>query len=222
MFLGKKLLFIVAHPDDETFTSAGTVFANRRLGGQSAVICATRGERGKSHLKKPHTDRELITMRTKELMGVARFLKLESLHILHFPDGKVSANKKKIYAKCRPLAGRFAPDYIVSFGEDGISGHLDHIAIGEVARRIADSLHIPFVAFAAPPLLRKNKDHLRKRRKFGVYAKRIRHAEHNIKVPVNRKIKLKALRFHKSQFDTKNPKSLFMKSFMSFEYFTAE
>jgi len=44
-FLGKTLLFVVAHPDDESFTSAGTMWQNRLAGGKNYIICATYGKK---------------------------------------------------------------------------------------------------------------------------------------------------------------------------------
>lgn len=97
--------------------------------------------------------------------------------------------------------------------------YLGRSGIGEAS----SVLRIPFVAFAAPPTLAKNIHHLKKRRKFGVYSKSIRHAKYNLKIAVDPKIKLKALRFHKSQLDPRNPISFSSKKIRDeikhFEYF---
>lgn len=112
---------------------------------------------------------------------------------MNFPDGKIRENKKELYGKCFPAAKKFAPDIILSFGADGISGHLDHIAIGAVAKKLAQKLRARFIVFAAPPRLIKNFHHLKKRRKFGVYAERVVHAPHNMKIDINGTVKLRAL-----------------------------
>lgn len=224
--LGRKLLFIVAHPDDESFTAAGTIVKNKAAGGESAIICVTRGEKGQAHLKKPIPARKFKHVRTRELERAARFLKIKKLQLLNFPDREVSENKGAIYKKVLPLARRLDPEVIVSFGPDGISGHLDHIAIGAVSKKIARTLRVPFIAFAAPPHLIENVHHLKKRRKFGAYSRRLRHRAHNLRIPIDPKIKLKALGYHSSQIESKNPFSWFekrvMKHILHFEYFVIE
>ena len=42
------LLFLLAHPDDETFIAGGTIAKYAAAGVEVGVICATRGERGKT------------------------------------------------------------------------------------------------------------------------------------------------------------------------------
>ena len=66
-FLGKKILVITAHPDDESFFAAGTIYKNQRLGGKTFLICGTAGEKGSGHLKKKLTEKQLAAMRKKEL-----------------------------------------------------------------------------------------------------------------------------------------------------------
>lgn len=203
-FLGSKIAVIVAHPDDESFLASGTILKNNQVGGQSFIICATAGERGKSHLKKKITAQELKIIRCKELEKVAKFLKTK-LVLLNFPDAKLKRNKSALFNKILPIVKKISPDFIISFGKDGISGHLDHITIGEVSKRIAQKLKIPFVASAAPPSLSKSKSELIKRREHGRYVKTLNHQVHNTKVKVNPNLKLKVLKFHQSQLDQNNP-----------------
>jgi len=54
--LGKRLLVVTAHPDDESFLASGTMLANANAGGNNFVFCATLGERGKSHLEQAVTE----------------------------------------------------------------------------------------------------------------------------------------------------------------------
>jgi len=42
------LLFLLAHPDDETFIAGGTIARYAAAGVEIGVVCATRGERGKT------------------------------------------------------------------------------------------------------------------------------------------------------------------------------
>lgn len=198
-FLGKKLLFTVAHPDDESFLAAGTIYKNRQCGGQNYIVCATFGEKGKSHMKKPVTQKQLSQIRKKELKSVAKFLKTDGLFGLGFPDTEVNKNAKAISQELEILTKKIAPDYIISFGPDGISGHLDHITMGKISRSLAKKNQIPFLAFGAPPALRKNFEQIKTRRKHGKYAAVVSHAAPNIKIKIDLVQKNKVVKLHKSQ-----------------------
>ncbi len=141
-FLGKNLLFLVAHPDDESFSSAGTIWENHRRGGKNYIVCATLGERGKSHIERQVTQARLKKIRKQELSAVARFLKVDDLYFFNFPDTKVKDHIPALTIKTEQLIKKIAPDYILSFGPDGMSGHLDHIAVGAVAQKLAKKLKI--------------------------------------------------------------------------------
>jgi LmbE family N-acetylglucosaminyl deacetylase len=198
-FLGKKLLFSVAHPDDESFLAGGTIYKNHQLGGKNFIVCATFGEKGKSHMKKPVTERQLKQIRKRELTAVAKFLKADGLFTLNFPDTKVNKNISTISRKLEDIIKKVEPDYIISFGSDGISGHLDHITMGKISRRLAQKNHIPFLAFGAPPALRKNFNQIKTRRRHGKYAAKVVHATPNIKVKIDLTEKRKVVKLHKSQ-----------------------
>ena len=44
--LGRKIVWLFAHPDDECYLAAGTIYENYRNGGENYLICATAGEQG--------------------------------------------------------------------------------------------------------------------------------------------------------------------------------
>lgn len=223
--LGKRLLVVVAHPDDESFGCAGTLRENRKAGGENAVLCATKGENGKSHLAKPVSSARLKAIRAREFKNVMADLRIKKFRLLDLPDGKVKRDREKFHAEILRFAKRYRPDVIVSFGPDGMSGHLDHIAAGMAARKAARELRVPFVAFAASPLIAKHFGRLKKRRKFGVYAKKTVHAAPNLKIKINLKAKFKVLRNHRSQMDGRSPFSSFprkeVEKILSYEYFRA-
>ena len=224
-FLGKKLLFIVAHPDDESFLAAGTVHQNRLDGGRNYLICATFGEQGKAHLTKPVTSKQLALVRKQELIKVSKFLKLDSLFFFGLPDTKVLDNLKLLSTKLKPIIQKLKPDYIISFGSDGISGHMDHIATGKISKQLAKQNKIPYLAFGASPEFIKNFEKTKQRRAHGKYGSQIKHQRANIRIPINYKVKHKAFSFHKSQFGSKTLLQDFPKkmrdNFMAYEYFVS-
>ncbi len=222
-FLGKTLLFVVAHPDDESFTAAGTMLQNRKQGGKNYIACATFGEKGQSHLSKPVSENQLKRLRKQELEQAAKYLKVNGLFFLNLPDTKVQGNLRILQTKLGRIIKKLRPDYVFGFGPDGISGHLDHIAAGRAAQAAAKKLKLPFIAFAASPALIKSFAGVKTRRKHGKYAKAVKHAAYNLKVKINYSDKLRTLKFHKSQFGQSTmladfPKSV-RKGFMAYEYF---
>lgn len=204
-FLGKKLLIITAHPDDESYVCAGTIYKNFQQGGWSVLICGTYGERGTSHLKRKLSTTQLKRIRQHELTAVSRLLHIVPAHIIGVPDGRVRLRTAFFYRKALSLAKQYKPQAIVSFGEDGITGHLDHIAAGAVARRIARKLGVPFYAFTLPPSIAKDAlAWLKTRRQAPHYARTVRYRKPTIKIAIDSRIKKQALRCHASQMDGKN------------------
>lgn len=204
-FLGKKLLVVTAHPDDESYAAAGTIYRNNKEGGKTVLICATLGEKGTSHLKRRLSMNQLKNMRKKELLGAAKFLGISRVHLIGLPDGKVNHYSLPLYKKILAIARRYKPEVVLSFGENGISGHFDHIAVGRAAKKISREIRSPFVEFALPPILKNNAEKwLKTRRKSKHYVSKIAFRKPTINVSINPKVKKKALRFHKSQMDSKN------------------
>ena len=222
-FLGKKLLFIVAHPDDESFLAAGTIHQNYLAGGKNYLICATFGEQGRAHLKKPATTKQLAAMRKAELIKVSKFLKLDGLFFFSLPDTQVNKNKDLMFKKSLAVIKKVKPDVVIGFGADGISGHMDHIAAGQVANKLAKQSKLPYLAFAASPTFVKNFKLTSKRRAHGKYGKNIVHKKPNMKIKINYAKKIQAFKFHKSQFGSKTLLQDFPKQvkddFMAYEYF---
>ena len=223
-FLGKKLLFITAHPDDESYMSAGTIYKNYQMAGQSMLLCASWGEKGRSHLKKPLTISQLKKLREKELKRATQFLHIKPVLNLALPDGKLKNYQKIIFQKGLAFAKKHRPDFMISFGQDGISGHIDHITAGKMAKQIARKLNIPFIAAALPSsITKKALKWLATRRKAGHYVKSIVYKNPNIKIIINGKIKKKALGLHQSQMDHKNAFTGFpayaVKELLKAEYF---
>lgn len=206
-FLGKKLLVLTAHPDDESFLAAGTLYKNHKQGGQNVLLCASFGEKGDAFLKRPMKEIRLRALRKKEMERAAKFLGVRELVILGLPDTKVRAHKKKILAWGLALAKRHKPDAIISFGTYGMSGHHDHVAMGEVAKRLARACALTLYTFTlSAHAARMWVKHLKKRTRAPIYTKKKPTFEKpSVTVPVDRKIKVKVLMFYASQLGGKQP-----------------
>jgi N-acetyl-1-D-myo-inositol-2-amino-2-deoxy-alpha-D-glucopyranoside deacetylase len=122
------LFAIFAHPDDEAFGPAGTLatYAKDR---DVYLICVTRGNRGKNN--DGHAD--LASVRERELMESAAFLGVKEVFVLDYEDGSLSNNLyHDMAADIQMLIDRYRPDTLLTFDVNGISGHLDHIAVAMV------------------------------------------------------------------------------------------
>jgi LmbE family N-acetylglucosaminyl deacetylase len=120
------VLGIWAHPDDEAFLSAGLMTAARDAGHRVVCVTATLGEHGTSdpHHWPPH---RLGPVRARELCASLAALDVTEHHLLGITDGTCAA--QPFDALVRHLARIIdvvAPDTIVTFGPDGLTGHEDH------------------------------------------------------------------------------------------------
>lgn len=226
-FLGKKILVLTAHPDDEAFTAGGTIHANTEAGGETVLACASLGGRGRAHLDRELTDDELKALRFDELHAASGCLGMHDVHVFDFPDGELAEHMDAIADAWRPLVAEVAPDAILGFGPDGYTGHADHIAMGTVARALAVEAGIPYYASALPGDERRilYLDCLQKKRALGSYEAG-QHGEPDVCVHVDRERKLEALRHHASQFGGLDPFKVFppdlAEHFLTHEYFVSD
>ena len=133
----KKLLVVTAHPDDESFGPGGTIAKYAKQGVAVHVVCATRGEAGdnsesrilnlESRMKK---NKPLHSIREQELLNASKILGVSQVDFLDFIDGTL--NNAQYHAVGEKLINKindFAPQVIITFDQNGVSGHLDHIAM---------------------------------------------------------------------------------------------
>lgn len=130
----KRLLFLLAHPDDETFGPGGTIARYAEEGADVSLVTATRGEAGMVG-EPPVTDREhLGEVRAAELRRAAEILGVRNVVFLGFRDGQLASTpRERIVEKTVGEIRRIRPHVIVGFGPDGVSRHPDHIVMSAVA-----------------------------------------------------------------------------------------
>lgn len=123
-----RLLFIGAHPDDETFFAAGTFARYAAEGHSIAVVCATRGQKGKTGgLCSPE---DLPTRREQELRSAMRTLGVADVTMLGYQDRELAT--APVEELRRHLVGKiraFRPDIVMTFDPLGGNAHPDHVAI---------------------------------------------------------------------------------------------
>lgn len=142
------LLAIFPHPDDETFSAGGIMAAARDLGDNVILICATRGEAGESGDPSHDTPETLGQAREAELRAAMKVLNVDDVRFLGYrdsgmegsaearnPQAFVQASVEAASARLVPMIRDIRPDTIVTFGEDGVYGHPDHIHLHHVVTR---------------------------------------------------------------------------------------
>lgn len=128
------LLAVFAHPDDETFRPGGTLALLARRGVCVHVLTATRGQAGSRSDPPLCTLEELPVVRERELYCACAALGLEPPQLLEYEDGKLAeADPEKITAQILAAVSEIRPQVLITFGPDGLSGHPDHVAIGQCA-----------------------------------------------------------------------------------------
>jgi LmbE family N-acetylglucosaminyl deacetylase len=126
------LLFLLAHPDDETFIAGGTIAKYAAAGVEIGVVCATRGQRGKTGDICSRDD--LASVREAELRDAAQILGVRRLEILPYEDQALaSAPPDEIRRAMVAALRRQRPQIAVTFDPNGMNLHLDHIAISRFA-----------------------------------------------------------------------------------------
>lgn len=129
-----RVLAVFAHPDDEALCAGGTLACCRLLGRPVSVICATRGELGPVSDPALVADAALPVVRERELRESCAQLGVEDVHVLGLPDAGVdwAGREPAVVAELVRLIRSLRPTVILTFGPDGLYGHPDHVAIGEV------------------------------------------------------------------------------------------
>jgi len=130
-----KLMAVLAHPDDESLGTGGTLAKYAAQGVETSLVTATRGERGRYH-GHPTTapehpgPRELGRIREQELRAAAAALGIHDLSLLDYEDQHLDrAPHAEAVAQIVSHLRRARPQVVLTFGPEGAYGHPDHIAI---------------------------------------------------------------------------------------------
>jgi N-acetylglucosamine malate deacetylase 2 len=124
------ILFSFAHPDDESFSGAGSAMKYAAAGATIVLLTATRGERGKTGDPPICTAEELGRVRERELREAARIIGFDELHLLDCRDRELSdAPPESMRRALVALLRRIRPAIVVSFDPNGFNVHPDHVAI---------------------------------------------------------------------------------------------
>lgn len=125
------ILFIGAHPDDETFCAGSLLTAAVQNGQTVACVTATRGEGGiQDEARWPAAT--LAQTRQQELEEALKVLGIVNHHWLDYPDGGcANADASKAANEIAAFISQYQPDTIMTFGADGLTGHPDHVTVSK-------------------------------------------------------------------------------------------
>jgi LmbE family N-acetylglucosaminyl deacetylase len=125
------ILGVWAHPDDEAYLSGGLMAMARDAGSRVVCVTATRGEHGTGDPQRWPPDR-LAAVRTTELARCLAILGVTEHHWLGYTDGGCAAVPgADAVGRLAAIIDDVRPDTVLTFGPDGITGHLDHRTVSD-------------------------------------------------------------------------------------------
>jgi len=139
--LPRKVLAIVAHPDDMEFFAGGTVRKMAQEGTEVREIIVTNGERGSYEL----TSEELIERRREEARKAAAVLGVRSVTFLGYPDGMLSDQRfNEIRERMMAQMRKYRPDAVITWDPfASFETHPDHRITGMAATEAASFAGLP-------------------------------------------------------------------------------
>jgi N-acetyl-1-D-myo-inositol-2-amino-2-deoxy-alpha-D-glucopyranoside deacetylase len=148
------LMLVHAHPDDEAISTGGVMMKAKAHGHRVVLVTATRGEVGEIYNMDESASRpRLGEIRTEELKAAGEILGVDRQEFLGYRDsGMVDTGDNKDprsfhQARLEEAASRLAilireerPDVVITYAEDGVYGHPDHIKAHHVTNAALDML----------------------------------------------------------------------------------
>ena len=160
----KTLLAVLAHPDDETFGTGGTLAFYAQQGVSVHLICATRGEVGDVDPKYMRGFNSIAERREAELRCAAEKLGLSGVHFLgyrdsgmpgssdnHHPNALAAAPLEEVAGKVAHCIRDLRPQVVLTFDPIGGYRHPDHIAIHNATVRAFQMAGDPDIKDDLPP-----------------------------------------------------------------------
>ena len=134
MATARRLLCVLAHPDDESLGTGGILAKYAASGVTTGVLCATRGERGWPGSAADYPGPESLgCLREAELRAATAALDVRDVAFLDYLDGELAqADPAEAIGRIVAHLRRFRPQVVVTFSPDGATGHPDHIAISQL------------------------------------------------------------------------------------------
>ncbi|MCL6626880.1 bacillithiol biosynthesis deacetylase BshB2 [Alicyclobacillus shizuokensis] len=137
----RHVLVVFPHPDDETFSSGGTIAMHTQAGTPVTYVCGTLGEMGRNMGKPFFATREsLPQVREQELREACQVLGIRDLRLLGLRDKTVEFEDREALAeRIRDIILELKPSLIITH-YPGFAVHPDHNALGAATVRAVEML----------------------------------------------------------------------------------
>ena len=149
------LAAVLAHPDDESVGCAGALAAAHAAGDTTRLLVVTRGEAG---TPDGEPDPAFGGTREAELICAAKAIGLDEVSLLDgYPDGGVADESfDRLTEEIAAWLVERRPAAIITFGPHGVTGHPDHIVVGNATRwaveRLSESGLAPHAVYVVSPV----------------------------------------------------------------------
>ncbi len=155
----KRLLIVMAHPDDESFGPSGTLALYANQGVDVHLLCVTNGDAsetviaGQASLSTKARKKALTLTRQQEVKRAAAIIGISHIDFLNYPDGQLcNALYHAIAKQIIDKIDYFSPQVIIAPEPQGITGHLDHIAVSMITTyAFLHSLHAKKLYYVCLP-----------------------------------------------------------------------
>lgn len=194
------LAAVFAHPDDESFGCAGALALAHDAGRTTRLLVATRGEAG---TPDGTSDPRVGDAREAELICAARTIGLDEVSLLEgYADGGVADRSfDGLVDEIAEWLAERRPDAVITFGPHGVTGHPDHILVGNATRwaveRLAETGTAPHAVYVVSPIFDPGGN------RFDLSPDEAG-PTHRVDITVVAQRKLDALACHASQADTRD------------------
>lgn len=144
----KVMLVVLAHPDDESFGTGGTLALYARRGVEVHLVCATRGEAGMMAEDCLEGYESTADRRMAELRCASTVLGLTGLYFLGYrdsgmpgspdnahPQALINAPTEQVASQVATYIRSLHPQVVITFDPIGGYKHPDHIAIHQATVR---------------------------------------------------------------------------------------
>lgn len=123
----KRLMVVFPHPDDESMATGGLLLKAKENGWETIVVTLTQGGAGKIHVEG--LGGSLKEIRSQELTRAAKILKVDTLVLADFADGRLRQEVAKWKPWLTKIIRKYKPSLVVTYDPSGITGHPDHIIL---------------------------------------------------------------------------------------------
>lgn len=132
-----RILYILPHPDDESFGPAGAIRAEVLAGHEVHLLTLTKGGATKVRMELGLSIEEMGEIRAKELQKAADVLGIAKLTVLDLPDSGFSEmDPREIESVVEQYIGEIRPQVLVTYPVHGVSGFHDHLVCHAVVKRV--------------------------------------------------------------------------------------